>query len=75
MTSYDLVEISARLEEAVARITGPPVDAEEEYERYERTAIQILDSEFNDYPEDELYHYLRNYLEHKRRQLGLKPLD
>lgn len=75
MTSYDLVEVSARLEEAVARITGPPANAEEEYERYEMTAVSILDSECFNYPDGELYLYLLDYLKNKRRELGLKPLD
>lgn len=71
MTSQERLEISARLEEAVERITGPPVDAEDLYERYEMTAISLLDSEFDNYPEDELYHYLMDYLECKRKQLGV----
>jgi len=70
-----LSEAGIRLEKAVLAIHDPPTDNLELYERYEMTAIQILDSEFNDYPEDDLYHYLLNYLERKRSQLGLKPLS
>jgi len=73
MTSYDLVEVSARLEEAVARITGPPANAEEEYERYEMTAIAILDSEHENYPEGLLCGHLSDYLSEKRQELGLEP--
>ena len=75
MTSQECLEVSARLEKAVERITGPPVDAEETYERYEMTAISILDSEFDNYPEDELYHYLMDYLKCKRKQLGVEVLS
>jgi hypothetical protein len=75
MTSSNLAEVGARLEEAVLRIHDPPTDNEELYERYEMTAISILDSEACLYGDDELYHYLRDYLERKRRQLGLKPID
>ena len=73
-TSQELLEVGVRLEEAVERIpdkTNDPVDL---YQQYEMTAIQILDSECYNYPSDELYCYLLDYLEHKRRQLGLKPL-
>jgi len=75
MTSQDLLEISARLEKAVERITGPPANAEELYERWEMTAISLLDSNDYLYKEDELYHYLLAYLQQKRSELGLKPLD
>jgi hypothetical protein len=73
MTSQDLLEISARLEEAVLRITGPPDNAEEEYERYEMTAISILDSEHENYPEGVLCRHLMDILAEKRRELGLEP--
>jgi hypothetical protein len=72
MTSQDLLEVSARLEEAVERITGPPVDAEELYDRYEMTAIAILDSEHENYPEDVLTGHLLVILSEKRRELGLE---
>jgi len=73
MTSQERLEISARLEEAVERITGSPNNAEEHYERYLMSASQILDSEVYLYQEDELYLYLRNYLEHKQLELGVTP--
>jgi len=73
MTSQDLLEISARLEKAVERITGPPDNAEETYERYEMTAISILDSEHENHPEGELCEFLMAYLAAKRRELGLEP--
>jgi len=75
MTSQERLEISARLEEAVERITGPPVDAEEIYERYEMTAISILESEHENYPEGDLCRHLMGYLSEKRRELGLEPFE
>ncbi len=73
MTSQERLDISARLEEAVERITGPLVDAEDLYERFEMTAISILDSEHENYPEGELCEYLMDYLAAKRLKLGLEP--
>ena len=72
MTSQERLEVSARLEEAVARITGPPDNAEEEYERWEMTAIAILDSEHENYPEGVLCRTLEALLSEKRRELGLE---
>jgi len=75
MTSQECLEVSACLEKAVERIKKPPDNAEDLYERYEMTAISLLDSDAYLYREDELYHCLRNHLEHIRKKLGLKPLD
>jgi len=75
MTSQDLLEVSARLEKAVERITGPPDNAEDLYERYEMTAIAILDSEHGNYPEGDLCRHLMAYLSAKRRELGLEPFE
>jgi len=73
MTSQDLLEVSARLEEAVLRIPGTPTNAEEVYERHEMTAISILDSEHKNYPEGVLCRHLEAILAEKRRALGLEP--
>ena len=73
MTSRDLSKVSARLEEAVLRITGPPANPEELYERFEMTAISILDSEHGNYPEGVLCAYLWDILSEKRCELGLEP--
>jgi hypothetical protein len=72
-TSQDYLEVSARLEEAVERITGPPDNAEDLYERFEMTAISILDSEHENYPEGKLCEYLLGHLAEKRLKLGLEP--
>jgi hypothetical protein len=73
MTSQERLEISARLEDAVERITGPPDNEEDLYERFEMTAISILDSEHENWPEGVLCAYLSDYLSEKRRELGLEP--
>lgn len=75
MTSQELLEVGVRLEEAVLRITGPPSDAEELYDRFEMTAISILDSEHGNYPEGVLCGHLMDYLSDKRCELGLKPFE
>lgn len=73
MTSQECLEISARLEKAVERISEPPDNAEDTYERYEMTAISILDSEHENYPEGVLCRHLETILSEKRRALGLGP--
>jgi len=73
MTSQQRLEISARLEEAVERITGPPDNAVDLYERFEMTAISILDSEHENWPDGVLTGHLMAILSEKRRELGLEP--
>jgi hypothetical protein len=75
MTSQHLLEVSARLEEAVERITGPPANAEELYDRFEMTAISILDSEFENYPKGAICRHLMAYLSAKRSELALGPFE
>jgi len=75
MTSQERLEISARLEEAVERITGPPANAEDLYERFEMSAISILDSEHENYPEGMLTGLLMAILSEKRRELGLESFE
>lgn len=72
-TSQELLEVSARLEEAVLRIPGEPLNAQDEFDRLESTAISTLDSEHGNYPEGMLCAYLRGILSDKRRELGLEP--
>jgi hypothetical protein len=74
MTSQEgLLEVSARLEEAVLHIPGKPSNAEEIYERFEMTAISILDSEHENWPEGVLCGHLSDYLSEKRLALALEP--
>ena len=72
MPIRDLAEVGARLEETVR--THPDGDLSDPcrlYQSYEMVAIAILDSEFTDYPPDELRAYLAHFLESKRHDLAL----
>ncbi|MBR9890000.1 MAG: hypothetical protein GYB20_20150 [Oceanospirillales bacterium] len=62
MTIRTLPEASARLEEAVKASSGDRHSAQDLYDCYEMVAIQILDSNFENFPEGELELYLRGYL-------------
>ena len=73
MTHRDIAEVRARLEEAVAALPGEPADPAESFERTEQVAIQILDSEFEDYPPGALQELLMSYLYIRQIELGLLP--
>ncbi len=73
MTTHTLAEVRARLEEAVAGLPGEPADSSELFERTEQVAIQILDSEFEDYPPGALQELLMSYLYIRQIELGLLP--
>lgn len=66
MPIRDLAVVGARLEETVRNHPDGAL-----YETYEMVAIAILDSEFTDYPPDELRAYLAHFLESKRNDLAL----
>ena len=72
MTIRSLAEVGARLEKAVEALPDMPASPAELYERYEMIAIQILDSEFDDFPEQVLLSHLEKLLAEKRRALGIK---
>jgi hypothetical protein len=63
--SRDLSEVSVRLELAYANSKEATMTPQEQYDLYESIAIQILDSEFDDYEEGELEGYLVAFLEGK----------
>jgi hypothetical protein len=67
--SRDLSEVSARLELAYANCKEEFMAPQEQYDLYESIAIQILDSEFDDYEEGALEEYLVTFLEQKRKEL------
>lgn len=67
--SRDLSEVSARLEQAYANSKDETMTPQEQYDLYESIAIQILDSEFDEYEEGLLEEYLVMFLECKRRDL------
>ena len=73
MTHRDIAAVRARLEEAVAALPGEPANAAELFERTEQIAIQILDSEFEDYPSGTLQELLMSYLYIRQIELGLLP--
>ncbi|PKG93058.1 hypothetical protein [Paraglaciecola sp. MB-3u-78] len=66
-----MAEVGARLEKAVMANLDESLTPREIYNAYEEVAISILDSEFDDYPEDTLEQYLRTFLYHKELDLGL----
>ena len=72
-TTRDIAAVRARLEEAVAALPGEPADAAEIFERTEQISIQILDSEFEDYPPGMLQELLMSYLYIRQIELGLLP--
>ena len=72
-TTRDIAAVRTRLEEAVAALPGEPADPAESFERTEQVAIQILDSEFEDYPPGALQELLMSYLYIRQIELGLLP--
>jgi hypothetical protein len=68
-SSRELSEVSARLEFAYAKCKEATMTPQEQYDLYESIAIQILDSEFDEYEEGVLEEYLVVFLEGKRMQL------
>ena len=73
MTHRNLAAVSARLEEAVSSLPVRATNAAELFNHYEEVAIQVLDSEFNNYTPGELQEYLETYLYLKQLELGLVP--
>jgi len=71
MTIRKVSEIGSRLEKAVMVVSDDGLSPQEVYDLYEQAAIQILDSEFDDFPEGELERYLMSYLERKRGEFGV----
>jgi len=73
MRNRSLAEVRTRLEDAV---TGLPVQATntaELFDLYEEVAIQVLDSEYANYPDGTLEEYLKTYLHLKRLEYRLEP--
>jgi hypothetical protein len=64
MTNPKLLEVGVRLERIAKELDLTPKDL---YSTYEMVAIQILDSEFDDYPEGELEQYLKEFLDTKKQ--------
>ena len=74
MTHRDIAAVRARLEEAVAALPGETATSPQaQFDRLEEVAIQILDSEFEDYPPGALQELLMSYLYIRQIELGLLP--
>jgi hypothetical protein len=67
--SRALSEVSVRLDQAYANCKEVTMTPQEQYDLYESIAIQILDSEFDDYEEGALEEYLIEFLKQKRKEL------
>ena len=62
------------LEETVAALPGVTATSPQaQFDRLEEVAIQILDSEFEDYPPGTLQELLMSYLYIRQIELGLLP--
>ena len=67
--SRDLSEVSVRLEQAYVDAEDDDMTQQEQFDLYETIAIQILDSEFDEYEEGVLEEHLMVFLESKREEL------
>ena len=67
MINPKLLEVGARLEKAVQELVDKGLASSDLYSTYEMVAIQILDSEHQDYPDGELETYLKEFLDTKKQ--------
>jgi hypothetical protein len=67
----DLSSVRTRLEKTVTTLPALATNAAELFDLYEEIAIEVLDSEFGQYPAGALEDYLQRYLYLKRLELGL----
>jgi hypothetical protein len=76
MNIRSLAEVGACLEEIVIDLLGADsTDPHQKYLHFEMLAIEILDSQFADFPEGVLEEYLQGYLAQKRLELGVDEED
>jgi hypothetical protein len=66
-----MAEVGACLGKTVMVNLDASLTPQQIYDAYEAVAIAILDSEFDDYPQDRLEQYLRTCLYLKELDLGL----
>nr|WP_067286618.1 hypothetical protein [Marinobacterium profundum] len=64
-----LAEVAVRLEEAVKALSSEVDTPSELYDRYEMVAVELLDSNFDTFPDGVLEEFLRDYLLIKEKQL------
>jgi len=70
MTNPKLLEVGARLEKAVQELVDEDLASSDLYDTFEMVAIQILDSEFENFPDDDsLEKYLVAYLKDLKQKL------
>ena len=67
MTNPKLLEVGVRLEKTVQGLVDQGLVSSDLYGTYEMVAIQILDSEFENFPEGELELYLKDFLDAKKQ--------
>lgn len=65
-----LEDVRRELEEAVSHLGGGDLQGDELYQLYEMVAIQILDSEHQDFAPEELQRYLTSYLDKLSKLIG-----
>ena len=68
-SSRELSGVSARLELAYANSKEATMTPQAQFDLYESIAIQILDSEFDEYEEGRLEEYLVAFLDKKVKSL------
>ncbi len=71
MCIRDIAEVRTRLDRAVADLPGRPTSPQEQFDRTEQLAIQILDSEHDLHPPGHLQELLMSYLYIRQIELGL----
>lgn len=67
MTKKSLADVRVRLEKSFNELAKESATSKEKYELYEYLAIQILDSEFDDFEEGELEEFLADFLGSKNQ--------
>ena len=73
MSNRDLADVRVRIEKAVARLPGDPVDLVDLYSRYEDISIATLDAEHESWPAGVLAEWLMAFLATKQLELGVNP--
>ena len=68
-----LVEERVRVEEAAAGLSGIGNDPRSQYLALEEVSFQVLDANFESYPEGVLCTYLRHHLLMRQLEMGLIP--
>ena len=73
-SNCNIEEVGERLENAVMSLPNVSEKPKELYSQYEEIAIEILDSEFMDWPTGILEQYLSVHLYCLQKELGLSEI-